>query len=157
MPAWPLRGLDLCPRKVLPLMPTVSRRLLLAAMLSVLVLAACSAGPSTTPLPTGAEPPSDCVRVQDGVITLSAADLEFDAPCMVADDGEAFTIRLTNNDTVPHNVAVYQDSSKANEFSRGEIISQGQSADVEVDALDAGEYYFDCQVHPEMSGALYVV
>jgi plastocyanin len=138
-------------------MPTVSGRLLPAVTLLVLVLAACSAGPSTTPLPSGAEPPSDCVRVEDGVITLSAADLQFNAPCMVANDGEAFTIRLTNNDTVPHNVAVYQDSSKANEFSRGQIIGQGESADVEVEALDAGQYYFDCQVHPEMSGALYVV
>jgi plastocyanin len=139
------------------LIPTVSRRLLPAATLLVIALAACSSAPSTTPLPSGAEPPSDCARVEDGVITLSAADLEFSAPCLVANAGEAFVIQLTNEDSQPHNVAVYEDSSKANEYSRGEILNQGQTADTEVEALDAGHYYFDCQVHAEMNGTLYVV
>jgi plastocyanin len=139
------------------LIPTVSRRLLPAATLLAIVLAACSSTPSATPLPSGAEPPSDCARAEGGVITLSAADLEFSAPCLVANAGEAFTIRFTNDDSVPHNVAVYQDSSKANEYARGEILNQGQSADTDVEALDAGQYYFDCQVHPDMSGTLYIV
>ena len=124
-----------------------------------LVLAACSSGASITPLPSGAEPPSDCARVEDGVITLSAADLAFSAPCMVANAGEAFTIHFTNDDAMPHNVAVYNDSTKANELMRGEIISPGQGdVDYEVEALDAGQYYFDCTVHPaDMNGTLYVV
>jgi plastocyanin len=157
MAARPLRGLHFCPRKGASLLPTVSRRRLPVATLLVVVLAACSSAASTTPLPSGAEPPADCVRVEDGVITISAADLEFSAPCMVANAGEGFTIRLTNDDSVPHNVAVYQDSSKANEIMRGEIINQGQSDDVEVEAQDAGQYYFDCQLHPDMNGTLYVV
>ena len=141
------------------MIPTVSRRLLPAATLLIVVLAACSSGASTTPLPSGAEPPSDCARVEDGVITMSAQNLEFSAPCMVANAGEAFTIHFTNDDTQPHNVAVYQDTTKANEIMRGDIVStQGTSDDYEVDALDAGQYYFDCTVHPaDMNGVLYVV
>jgi plastocyanin len=125
----------------------------------VLTLAACSPGVSTTPLPSGAEPPADCARVDaDGIITLSADDLEFSAPCMVATAGEAFTISFTNNESQPHNVALYQNSTKANEIFRGEIITgPDQSLDYPVEALDAGEYYFDCSVHLEMNGALYVV
>jgi plastocyanin len=125
-----------------------------------LVLVACSAGVSSTPLPSGAEPPADCARVDaDGVITLSADNLEFSAPCLVANAGEAFTIRFTNNESVPHNVAVYRDSTKANEISRGDTISgPDQSIDYPIEALDAGTYYFDCTVHPgDMNGALYVV
>ncbi|HEY8177624.1 MAG TPA: plastocyanin/azurin family copper-binding protein, partial [Candidatus Limnocylindria bacterium] len=122
------------------------------------VLAACSSGASTTPLPSGAEPPSDCARVEDGVIALSAADLEFSAPCLVANAGEAFTIHFVNGDDMPHNVAVYNDSSMSNEIMRGEIQNGQGEIDYEVEALDAGQYYFDCTVHPaDMNGTLYVV
>ena len=140
------------------MIPTVSRRLLPAAMLSVLVLAACSSGPSTTPLPSGAEPPAECVRVENGVINIGARDLGFTAPCMVANAGEPFTIHFTNADAMPHDVAVYRDSSKANEIMRGEIQPGSGEIDYDVEALDAGEYYFDCTVHPaDMNGTLYVV
>ena len=125
-----------------------------------IALVACSAGVSTTPLPSGAEPPADCARVDaDGVITLSADNLEFSAPCMVANAGEAFTIRFTNNESQPHNVALYNDSTKANEIYRGEIVTgPNQSIDYPIEALDAGQYYFDCTVHPaDMKGTLYVV
>jgi plastocyanin len=78
---------------------------------------------------------------------------------MVANAGEAFTIRFTNDESVPHNVYVYRDSTKANEVSRGDTISgPDQSIDDPVEALDAGQYYFDCTIHPaEMNGILYVV
>ena len=59
--------------------------------------------------------------VEDGVITIGARDLAFTQPCMVANAGEAFTIHLVNGDAMPHNVAVYNDSTKANEIMRGEI------------------------------------
>jgi plastocyanin len=128
------------------------------AALLVLTLAACSGAASTTPLASGAEPPSTCVRVADGVIAFSAKDLEFSAPCMVTNAGEAFTIHFTNEDSQPHNVAVYQDSSKGSAIMQGEIVmTQGDSADYEVEALDEGEYFFDCTVHNEMKGTLYVV
>jgi plastocyanin len=124
-----------------------------------LALVACSAGATVTPLPSGAEPPADCARVDaNGVITLSADNLEFSAPCMVANAGEAFTIHFTNDETEPHNVAVYNDSTRANEVYRGEIITgPDQSLDYPIGALDAGQYYFDCSVHLEMNGTLYVV
>jgi plastocyanin len=122
-------------------------------------MTACSSGASSTPLPSGAEPPSDCAKVQSGVITLSAKNTKFSAPCMVANAGETFTIHFTNEDTMPHNVAVYTDSSKGTTIMKGEIIStQGDSMDYKVEAQDAGQYYFDCEVHPaDMTGTLYVV
>jgi plastocyanin len=149
--------------EVSPLTRSSSRRLAspiagLAAL--TLALVACSSGVSSTPLPSGAEPPADCARVDaDGVITLSADNLEFSAPCLVANAGEAFTIHFTNNETEPHNVAVYNDSTKANEILRGDIISgPDQSIDYPIEALEGGEYYFDCTVHPaDMNGTLYVV
>ena len=140
------------------MIPTVSRRLLPAATLLVLALAACSTGPPTKPPPSGAEPPRDCARVENGVINIGARDLGFTQPCMVANAGEAFTIHFTNADAMPHNVAVYNDSSKSNEIMRGEIQTGSGEIDYDVDALEAGQYYFDCTVHPaDMNGTLYVV
>jgi len=129
------------------------------AIAAALALAACEAGGSTTPLPTSGDLHADCARAEGGVIELAADNLEFDAPCLVAPAGEPFTIRFVNREAQPHNVAVYDDSSKANEHFRGEPIITGPDAEVdyEVPALEAGEYFFDCQVHPAMNGALYIV
>jgi plastocyanin len=146
------------PRKGASLIPTVSRRLLPAATLLLIVLTACSSAASSTPLPSGAQPPSNCARVENGVLEIGARDLAFTQPCMVANAGEAFTIHFVNADAMPHNVAIYNDGSKSNEIMRGEIQNGQGEADYDVEALAAGEYYFDCTVHPaDMNGTLYVV
>jgi len=119
-----------------------------------LLLGACS-GTASPPASVSLD---DCARLTDGVITISADDLEFSAPCMVANAGEAFTIHFENLESQVHNVSLYTDSSKANEIQRGDTIT-GPDAEIdyEVDAMEAGEYYFDCFVHPAMNGTLYVV
>lgn len=131
-------------------------------VLLALALAACSSGTGLaewTPLPSGAEPPADCARADaDGVIALSADQLAFSAPCMVAPAGVAFVVRFTNNDSEPHNVAIYKDRSKETSITVGDTITgPDKTVDYPVDALTAGDYYFDCSVHPTMMrGALYV-
>ena len=137
---------------------SVRRPLALAAGILAVVLTACSSGASSTPIASGGEPPANCAKVQDGIITLSAKDLKFSAPCMVANAGEAFTIHFTNQDTQPHNVAIFADSSKSTKIMEGNIIStQGESMDYQVEAQQVGQLYFDCQVHTDMNGTLYVV
>jgi plastocyanin len=77
---------------------------------------------------------------------------------MVANAGEAFTIHFTNEDTQPHDVNVYPDSSKGETLMDGDVITtQGESMDYEVEAQDEGQYYFDCSIHTDMNGTLYVV
>ena len=119
-----------------------------------LLLGACS-GTASPPASVSLD---DCARLTDGVITISADDLEFSAPCMVANAGEAFTIHFENLESQVHNVSLYTDSSKANEIQRGDTIT-GPDAEIdyEVEAMEAGEYYFDCFVHPAMNGTLFVV
>jgi plastocyanin len=126
----------------------------------VLALAACSQGSAEwTPLPSGAEPPAACARADaDGVIPLSADQLRFSAACMAAPAGLAFVVRFTNNESEPHNVAIYTDRSKGTSITVGDTITGPEkTVDYPTDALAAGDYYFECTIHPAaMNGALYV-
>jgi plastocyanin len=124
----------------------------------VALMAACS--PSTDDSGDGAEASGDAtgggtVAVTDGVVELSAADLAFDANVIQAPAGEAFTISFTNNDSAPHNVSVYTEEG-GDVIVEGEVIDPGASTEVQVEALDAGEYYFMCDIHPDMNGSVVV-
>ena len=128
--------------------------------LTSLALAACSQGSAEwTPLPSGAEPPAACARTDaDGVMALSADQLRFSAPCLAAAAGLAFVVRFTNDESEPHNVAIYTDRSKATSVTVGDTITgPNKTVDYPVDGLAAGDYYFVCTIHPAtMNGALYV-
>jgi plastocyanin len=120
------------------------------------LLAACS-----SPSEPGGDATDDpaagggTVAVTDGSVDLSAASLEFDANVIEATAGEAFTINLTNDDSAPHNVSVYTEEG-GEEIVRGDVIEGGATTEVQVEALDAGEYFFVCDIHPEMNGTVVV-
>lgn len=123
----------------------------------VVALAACSA-----PADTGDDAGDDgdttgggTVAVTDGVVQLTAADIAFDASVIEAPAGVAFTITFTNSDSVPHNVAIDTEQG-GDEVVTGDIIDPGQSAEIQVPALEAGEYYFVCDLHPDMNGSVVV-
>ena len=125
----------------------------------MLALAACSPGSAEwTPLPSGADPPAACARADaESVIAISADQLRFSAPCMVAPAGAVFEVRFTNDESDVHNVAIYADRSKAAAVMVGDTISgPSKTIDYPVEVLAAREYYFDCTIHPAMNGALYV-
>jgi plastocyanin len=124
-----------------------------------LLLAACgSSSTAWTPLPSGAEPPAACARADAaGVIAISADQLKFSAPCMVAPADKPFHVRFTNKETQPHDVAIYDGPDKKTKYLEGEVFSgPGLTKDYSVSPLPAGEYYFDCVIHADMNGALYV-
>jgi plastocyanin len=126
----------------------------------VLALAACSqASAEWTPLPSGAEPPAACARTDaEGVIAISADQLRFSSPCMAGQAGVAFVVRFTNNESELHNVAIYTDRSKETSVTVGDSITgPNKTVDYAVDGLAAGDYHFECTIHPAvMNGALYV-
>jgi plastocyanin len=123
---------------------------LLASM--ALVLASCANdGDPVAPGNDDGAPPAD------GVTDVSADNMAFDTDRIVVPAGEPVTIEFTNLESQPHNIAIYTDSSRSEELFRGEIITgPDESITYEIEPLEAGEYYFDCTVHPEMNGA-YVV
>lgn len=125
----------------------------------VVLMAACSgssdSGDDGTDGDPGAGTGGGTVAVADGVVELSADNLEFDANVIQATAGEAFTINFTNNDSAPHNAAVYTEEG-GDEIVKGEVIDGGATSEVQVEALDAGEYFFVCDIHPDMTGSVVV-
>lgn len=90
------------------------------------------------------------------MLTVTADGLAFDTDCLALPAGEAVTIRLVNADAEPHDVAIYTDSSKSTQLFGGDIVDGGESIDYQIEALEAGTYYFDCTIHPAMNGSVVV-
>jgi len=117
-----------------------------------LVLAACGGTPASGSDSTG----GGTVAVVDGVAELSADDLAFDAATITAPAGQPFTVAFTNLDGVPHNFSVYTEEG-GDVIAEGEIINEGETDEVEIEGLSAGEYFFVCDLHPgEMMGTIVV-
>jgi plastocyanin len=114
------------------------------------------AAPSPEPVgePPVVQPGADCAQAVSGVVELAALGIAFDANCVEVPAGAPFTIAFGNEDEgVPHNVAIYPSADDlANPLFRGENVTGVDSVEYQVDALDEGEYYFQCDVHPTMNG-----
>jgi plastocyanin len=108
-----------------------------------------AAAPGGGPGGGGGEPGGGVtVKAQNLAFDTSEIDLPVDAPT---------TITFDNADAgVPHNIAIYNDSSLSENLFTGEIVTGPATAEYHVPALDAGEYYFHCDVHPNMSGSVVV-
>ncbi|MEJ7803170.1 MAG: cupredoxin domain-containing protein [Candidatus Limnocylindria bacterium] len=132
------------------------RGLVLTAVIALVALMAACSSPAASTDDGGGNAGGGTIAVTDGAVELSAADIAFDANVIRATAGEAFTITFTNNDTAPHNVSVYTEEG-GEEIVLGDVIDGGATVEVEVPALDAGEYFFVCDIHPnEMTGSVVV-
>ena len=118
-------------------------RLSLLAVALAAVMAACG---STS----GGETPTDPATA-DGTVT--SVDMAFDPGTVNVPAGRTFTLALVNQDSMPHNVAIYTDESRSEKLFEGEMVTDG-TITYEIPALDAGEYFFDCSLHPDMTGTL---
>jgi plastocyanin len=122
------------------------KRILLALGLVALaaISAACSSA-SAQPLPSG--------PVDAGGPTIVARDMAFSPSTVEVKAGSNFTLHFDNQDSAPHNVAIYTDGSASQKVSVGEIVSSSKKDQV-VPALAAGTYFFRCDVHTNMTGTI---
>jgi len=117
------------------------------------VLAACS-GNSDASEPADGD--GGTATVADGAVEITAEGLAFDASTIEAAAGEAFTITLVNNDSAPHNISIYTEEGGDLLGEAGATAEAGQTVTLDVAALDAGTYYFQCDIHPDMNGTVVV-
>ena len=119
----------------------------LIATIGLIIVAAVAAACSTTaaaPVPSG--------PVADGP-TIVAKDLKFQTTSVEVKAGTNLTVHFDNEDSAPHNVAIYTDSGAATPVSVGQIVTSSRSDQV-VPALKAGTYFFRCDVHHDMTGTI---
>ena len=112
------------------------------------VLAACSGASAGSPAASPASSPAG------DAVTVTAKDLKFGQTEITVPADKAFDLVLDNQESAPHNVAIYTDSSASTKISVGEIFSGPAQKTQAVPALAAGTYFFRCDVHPDMVGSI---
>ena len=122
-------------------------RLLTASLvaLAILVLAACSAGSSGQAAASSIDP---------NALTITAKDLKFSTSALSAPADQPFQIAFDNQESAPHNIAIYRDGSASEKLFGSDPFSGPAVVTYDVPALSAGTYFFRCDVHPEMAGEL---
>jgi plastocyanin len=124
------------------------KRLLATLALATVALAAAACGSTSAADPSAPAAPAD-----PNAPAVSANALKFDKADVAVPAGKAFQLTFTNQESAPHNVAIYTDASAATNLFRGEIFSSGSKV-YDVPALEAGTYFFRCDVHPDMTGTI---
>jgi plastocyanin len=136
--------------------PALTVPALLSALL-LLTVACAPAGSGATGTPAAVGEGGGTATVENGTVAIISNQLKFNVSTIEAPAGEPFTIELTNEEAAPHNVVVF-DRQGGEQISENEepISGPDGTAQYEVPALTAGEYYFECTIHPEMNGTIVV-
>jgi plastocyanin len=116
------------------------------------------------PLPSVAPPPtSQCGGDDQIVLDIVAQGTAFDPTCLVAPAGEDFTITFDDRDPAAtvgqHNIVIAVDEASVvdDPIFRGDLVSGPDTVEYPVPAMEGGTYFFHCEIHPSMTGALAVV
>lgn len=89
--------------------------------------------------------------------TVVAQGIAFDTDTISLPADRPSSLTFDNRDPgVPHNIAIYTDESLSEALFQGEIVTGPATVQYEVPPLPAGEYYFHCDVHPNMNGTVTV-
>ena len=89
--------------------------------------------------------------------TVVAKDLQFDTNELDLPAGAPATVTLDNQDQgVPHNISIFTDDSLQDVLFDGEDVVGPATEPYAVPPLDAGSYYFHCDIHPTMNGSVKV-
>lgn len=134
----------------------MKRSLIFLAVLAMSAAACAGDDPAVDPTD---EPTDGAVAACEPAgteLAIAAEDLAFDTDCLAAPAGEAFTITFENRDADQHNVAIYTDDTATESIFQGELFAGPETMTYDVSALEAGEYFFRCDVHPDMTGTFVV-
>src|SRR5262249_13892455 len=90
-------------------------------------------------------------------ISASSA-VSFDTKTLIVPAGRPFDLTFDNkNAGVPHNVRIADSSAQTTILFDGDPITGPAQATYHVPALQAGTYYFECKIHPNMNGTVQAI
>jgi hypothetical protein len=115
------------------------------------------AAPSPAPSPATVGPGETC-EPAGTELEISAQGTAFDTRCLAAPADQRFEILFRNEDEgLPHNVAIYTDSSASESLFIGETFPGPDDRTYQVDPVEVGDYFFRCDVHPTQMTGTFVV
>jgi plastocyanin len=138
------------------------RKYFLASVLiiALLVLVGCTSTPSATsavaPAPAST-PTTPSASAQGVTIALTAQNMAFDKSTITVPAGAGVTMTFTNKDSIPHNFALYTDSSARTSIFVGQTISSTSITYKFNAPATPGNYFFRCDVHPTSMTGTFVV
>jgi plastocyanin len=115
------------------------------ALASMPASAAASRAPAAQCAPSGTS------------LQISAKNLSFDKKCLAAPANTPFTIAFKNEDALPHDVAIFTNSSATTKLFVGSYITGPKTVTYHVPPLKPGTYYFRCDNHPTLMTGTFVV
>jgi hypothetical protein len=115
-----------------------------------LAVAACSGGAGGGGLGYASPPAS----LDPNSPTVTAVNVAFAANQVAVPANTPFVLVFDNQDTVGHNVSIYQDAAYHQAVFLGAIFSGPSTRWYPVPALAPGTYSFRCDVHANMTGTI---
>ena len=120
-------------------------------------LSLANPSPIPPPEPGAVDSGGECGEDGEPILEIASSGTSFTSNCLVAPEGEEFTITYDNPDPILHNIAVYTeqggDPIDGTPQETGPVVQE-----LPLEPLDAAEYFFQCDVHPTtMLGTLAVV
>lgn len=137
--------------------------LVLALAVPLAVLAASCGGEADDPTVGTPESPTTTATAEPSPggspveLEVEAEDFAFDSSAYSVPAGATIELKFKNRDEgVPHTFTVYRsDDAQEQIFDTGNLVGDAEES-YEFPAPEAGSYYFQCDVHPDMNGELLV-
>lgn len=125
----------------------------LGAIVLVPLVLGSAAAAGMVPLP---EEEEHGAGEESAAVEIAANGLAFDKKELTIPADTEFVLAFNNEESQPHNVAILEAQGSPNALFRGAIVTGPKLAEETVEPLPAGEYYFQCDVHPTMNGKVIV-
>ncbi|MDQ4148472.1 MAG: cupredoxin domain-containing protein, partial [Actinomycetota bacterium] len=87
-------------------------------------------------------------------VNIAANNLAFDQRELVVPAGREFKLVFNNQEALPHNVAILRSQGSGEVLFREPPFTGPAERTYTVNAIPAGSYYFQCDVHPNMNGTV---
>jgi plastocyanin len=92
-----------------------------------------------------------------GPVSITAKNLKFDKPVLELRPESPTILHFKNEDSVPHNIAIYSDESLSRTIFSFDPIPGPISQDLQFTSPAAGRFFFRCDVHPQQMKGTVVV